>query len=449
MKSPATLRGVDLVLGLGAIAIVVIVGFQLWSARRALQKEDRAHQQHQQSVERNVQPVSLHPVVNLGACICTGACITACPEKDVLAIVDGKARLINPNACIGHGECLRACPVDAISLVLGTEKRGVEIPLLESDFQTNVPGLFIVGELGGMGLIYNAMTQGLQGVAAITKQPPPKTEGVHQLAIVGAGPAGIAAGLAALEAKLDFVIVDQESVGGTVLHYPRQKIVMTRPVQLPLYGPLKVSEVSKEALLAAWQEILAKTGLEVRTGVRVDEVKRDAAGVFELVTSAGPIRAHRVMLALGRRGSPRKLGVPGEALSKVCYRLLEPENYTGSHCLVVGGGDAAVEAAIALGDAGATVQLAYRGEVFDRIKPKNQERLDASAAAGKVTVLLKAQPKEIRPDMVALDVKGELREVKNDYVLIFAGGVLPTAFLEKAGVQVKTMKGEVFAPANR
>lgn len=439
----------DLVLGLGAAAIVLIVGFQLWTSRRAAQKEDRAHQQHQQSIERNVQPVSLHPVVNLGACICTGACITACPEKDVLAIVDGKARLINPNACIGHGECLRACPVDAISLVLGTEKRGVEIPLLASDFQTNVPGLFIVGELGGMGLIYNAMTQGLQAIKAMLKQPPAKAEGIHQLVIVGAGPAGIAAALAALEAKLDFVIVDQESVGGTVLHYPRQKIVMTRPVELPLYGLLKVTEVSKEALLAVWQEILTKTGLTVKTGVRVDDVKRDAAGVFELVTSAGPMRAQRVILALGRRGSPRKLGVPGEELSKVCYRLLEPENYAGSNCLVVGGGDSAIEAAIALSDAGATVQLAYRGEVFDRIKPKNQERLDTSSAAGKVTVLFKAQPKEIRADAVAIDVKGELRELKNDYVLIFAGGVLPTAFLEKAGVQVKTMKGELFAPANR
>ena len=436
----------DLVLGLGAAAIVLVVGFQIWSGRRAQRKEEDARAQHQQSISRNVQPVSLHPVVNLGACICSGACITACPEKDVLAIVEGKARLINPNACIGHGECVRACPVDAITLVLGTEKRGVDIPLLASDFQTNVPGLSIVGELGGMGLIYNAMTQGLQGVRAIVAQAPAKSEGIHQLAIVGAGPAGIAAALGALEAKLDFVIVDQESVGGTVLHYPRHKIVMTRPVELPLYGKLKVTEVSKEALLAVWEEILAKTGLKVRTGVRVDEVKRDAEGVFELITSTGPIRARKVMLAMGRRGSPRKLGVPGEELSKVCYRLLEPENYKDTHCLVVGGGDAAVEAAIALSGAGATVQLAYRGEVFDRIKPKNQERLDA---AGQVQVMFKTQVKHIRADAVVLDVGGESRELKNDYVLVFAGGVLPTAFLEKAGVTVKTMKGEAYAPANR
>ena len=439
----------DLVLALGAVAIALVVGLQLRSARRARSKEDEAQVRHQQTVERNVQPVSLHPQVNLGACIGSGACVTSCPEKDVIAVIGGKAQLVNPNACIGHGECLRACPVEAITLVLGTEKRGVEIPLLASDFQTNVAGLYIVGELGGMGLIYNAMTQGLQCMKAILQQPPAKSDGIHQLAIVGAGPAGLAAALAALEAKLDFVIVDQESVGGTVLQYPRHKIVMTRPVELPLYGKLKVTEVSKESLLAVWEGILAKTGLKVRTGVRVDDVKRDAEDVFELETNSGPIRARRVMLAMGRRGTPRKLGVPGEELPKVCYRLLEPENYRGAHCLVVGGGDAAIEAAIALSDSGATVHLAYRGEVFDRIKPKNQEKLDASSGAGKVTVLFKAQAKQIRTDVVALEVGGEVREVKNDYVLIFAGGVLPTAFLEKAGVQVKTMKGEAYAPANR
>jgi thioredoxin reductase (NADPH) len=440
---------VELVLGLGALAIVLVVGFQLWSARKAGQKEQMAAERHAQVLERNVQPVSLHPAVNLGACIGSGACVTSCPEKDVIAVIDGKAQLVNPTACIGHGACLRACPVDAITLVLGTEKRGVDIPLLATDFQTNVPGLFIVGELGGMGLIYNAMTQGLQCMRSILSAPPPKTPGVHQVVVVGAGPAGLAASLAALEAKLDFAVVDQESVGGTVLHYPRNKIVMTRPVELPLYGKLKVTEVSKEALLGTWNDILQKTGLTVKTQVRVDEVKMGADGIFDLTTSTGPMRAHRVVLALGRRGTPRKLGVPGEELSKVVYRLLEPENYKGSHCLVIGGGDAAIEAAIALGEAGATVHLAHRGDVFDRIKPKNQQKLDASTGAGKVKLLLKAQTKQIRPDAVALEVGGAAQEVKNDFVLIFAGGVLPTAFLEKAGVQVKTMKGEAYAPANR
>jgi thioredoxin reductase/NAD-dependent dihydropyrimidine dehydrogenase PreA subunit len=438
---------VDLVLGIGAAAVVLVVGLQLFWARRARRAEDAAHARHVSNLERGVQPVSLHPEVNLGACIGSGACVTSCPEKDVLAVVDGKARLVNPTACIGHGECLRACPVDAIKLVLGTEKRGVDIPLLATDFQTNVPGLYVVGELGGMGLIYNAMTQGMQCLKAITSKAPARVAGVHQLIIVGAGPAGLACGLAALEAKLDFAVVDQESIGGTVLQYPRHKIVMTRPVDLPLYGKLKVTEVSKEALLTTWQDIMAKSGLTVRTGVRVDHVKREGE-LFELETSAGKLRAQRVVLAMGRRGSPRKLGVTGEELPKVCYRLLEPENYRGSACLVVGGGDAAIEAAIALGEVGATVHLVHRGKVFDRIKPKNQERLDASAAAGRVSLLFEAQVKEIRAHDAAVEVGGAKQTLKNDYVLIFAGGVLPTAFLEKAGVQVRTMKGEAYAPAN-
>ncbi len=438
----------DLVLALGAAAILLVVGLQVWSASKARKAEDAAHQKHQKNVERNVQPVSLHPRVDLGACIGSGACVTSCPEKDVLAVIDGKAKLVNPTACIGHGECLRACPVEAIQLVIGTEKRGVDIPLLATDFQTNVPGLYIVGELGGMGLIYNAMTQGLQCLKALASSAPPRADGVHQVAIVGAGPAGLAAALGALDAKLDFVLLDQESVGGTVLQYPRHKIVMTKPVELPLYGKLKVTEVRKEALLEVWNDILAKTGLEVRTGIRVDDVKLAADGTFELGTSKGPIRAQRVVLAMGRRGTPRKLGVPGEELPKVCYRLLEPEEYAGTKCLVVGGGDAAVEAAMALGEAGATVHLVHRGKVFDRIKPKNQERLDAAIAARRVEVLLEAQTKLIRADAVTVDVGGVPRELPNDYVLIFAGGVLPTAFLEKAGVKVKTMKGEAYAPAN-
>src|SRR6185436_7036867 len=163
------MRAVELVLGIGAAVIVVIVAYQLFSARKQAKHEEAAHERHQLVVERKIDPMSLHPAVNEGACIASGACVTSCPEKDVLAVIDGKARLVNPTACIGHGACLRACPVDAITLVLGTEKRGVDIPLLATDFQTNVPGLYIVGELGGMGLIYNAMTQGLQCLEAIAR----------------------------------------------------------------------------------------------------------------------------------------------------------------------------------------------------------------------------------------------------------------------------------------
>lgn len=439
-----------MILLLGGVLVVAIVVLSVVVGRKELKEEAKSREDFARTIRQGAQPPSLHPKIDLAKCIGCAACANACPEEGVLAVLDGKARVVHPTSCIGHGECMRSCPTDAIRLVLGTEKRGVDIPIVAADFQTNVPGLYVVGELGGMGLIYNAMTQGLQCMRGIVKDAPPRMPGVYQVVIVGAGPAGLAASLLALESKLEFVTVDQESIGGTVLQFPRQKIVMTRPVTLPLYGSVKVSSVAKEALLEIWNDILAKTGLEVRTRVRVEAVVKGNDGIFDLATSAGSLRAQRVVLALGRRGSPRKLGIPGEELSKVTYRLLEPEHYQATRCLVIGGGDSAVEAAVALGEAGAKTHLSYRGEVFDRIKPKNQERLDRAVASGRVTVLMKTVAKEIRAGSVVLEACGSemTSELDNDYVLIFAGGVLPTAFLEKAGVTVQTFKGEEFAPAN-
>lgn len=434
-----------------AIAATAIAGILVWTVvsivsarRRAL--ELRADLERSRAL--GAQPASLHPRVNLDVCIGSGACIDACPEDNVIAIIDGQARLANPTACIGHGECLRACPVRAIELVIGSEKRGVDIPLLAADYETNVPGLFIVGELGGMGLIYNAMAQALQCMRRIAANPPPRQPGIHQVLIVGAGPAGLAATVAARKAELDYVTLDQESMGGTVLQYPRHKIVMTRAIELPLYGRLKLSSVQKEDLLALWHDIVAQTGVSIRERQRVQTVTRGADGVFDVVTSEGTLRTQRVVLAMGRRGSPRKLDIPGEDSAKVTYRLLEPENYRDKRCLVVGGGDAGVEAAIALAEAGASVHLAHRGQVFDRIKAKNQGRLDEALAASRLEVLYSTRPLTIGADSVQIEVAGAARELPNDYVLVFAGGVLPTAFLEAAGVKITTFRGEVFAPAN-
>jgi len=393
-------------------------------------------------------PASLHPVIDEGRCIGSGTCAQVCPESDVLAVLDGKAVVVNPTSCIGHGECLRACPVDAITLVLGNHRRGVDIPFVAADFQTNVPGLYVVGELGGMGLIYNATTQALQCMEGVVRDPPAPVDGAHQVLIVGAGPAGIAASLAAKEAGLDFVTVDQEEPGGTVLQFPRHKIVMTKPVTLPLYGKLRVTEVRKEALLETWMDILQTTGLQVRTKVKVDSVHRGDDGVFTVGTTKGELRASRVVLAMGRRGSPRKLGVPGEDKAKVTYRLVDPEFYEGKDVLVVGGGDSAVESAIAMGDHGARVRLSYRKGSFSRIKKKNQRRLDAAVAAGQVELLLNTNVTAIGDDEVELSGEAGPVTLANDYVLIFAGGVLPTKFLKAAGVEIETYRGEAYAPAN-
>lgn len=438
----------DYILVAGAIGIAMVVIVTTVSIQRQRATEMKARDAYQQTLARGALPASLHPVVDLDACIGSGSCVQVCPENDVLALLEGKARLVNPSACIGHGECRTACPVDAITLVLGTERRGVDIPMVRGDYQTEVEGLYIVGELGGMGLIYNAMSQALQCVDGLRRGLPKPMTGVHQLVIVGAGPAGLAASAAALHAQLDFVTLDQESIGGTVLHYPRQKVVMTRPIELPGYGKVKMATIEKEELLEIWHDVIKKTGLKVRTQTTVTAVQRSDVGIFSVETSEGVFRAQRVILALGRRGTPRKLEVPGEERAKVTYRLMEPERYVGRRCLVVGGGDSAVEAAIALGDAGAKVHLAHRRKVFDRIKPKNEERLEAASVDGRVSVLYEARVERIEETAVVVQCKEQTQELANDFVFVMVGGVLPTAFLKAAGVQIESYRGQAFAPAN-
>jgi len=387
------------------------------------------------------EPASLHPVIDPLRCIGCGSCASACPEHTVLGLINRKAELINPTACVGHGACKVACPEDAITLVFGTEKRGVDIPLVKPNFETNVPGLFIAGELGGMGLIRNSVEQGRQALESVAK-----LKGIGQgqgldVVIVGAGPAGFAASLAAMERKLRFVTLEQDTVGGTVAHFPRGKVVMTAPMNLPLYGKVKLSETRKEALLELWQSVQRKTGLEINEGERVEEIHRDGDG-FMVKTNRGSHRTRAVLLAIGRRGTPRKLGVPGEDLSKVVYRLIDPEQYRGRHVLVVGGGDSALEAATSIAEEpDTTVSLSYRSEAFSRCKEKNRRKVQDMEAAGRLQVLLQSQVKEITADGVSLEHKGEPVQFPNDAVIVCAGGVLPTPFLKSIGIEVETKFG--------
>jgi thioredoxin reductase (NADPH) len=385
------------------------------------------------------EPASLHPVVGSNACIGSGSCVTACPEQ-ALGIIDGKARLINPSACIGHGACMSACPVDAIQLVFGTERRGIDIPYLKPNFESNVPGIFIAGELGGMGLIRKAAEQGRQSMEAIRAL----AGGAHELdvVIVGAGPAGIAAGLGAVAHRLRYVIVEQEdSLGGAVYHYPRNKIAMTAPVTLPIIGKVKMGEISKESLLGFWQDVVAKTQLQIRFQERMENIERDGSG-FVVTTTSGTYRTRAVLLAIGRRGTPRKLGVPGEEQAKVVYRLIDPEQYRGQHVLVIGGGDSALEAALALSEQpGTSVALSYRGDAFNRVKEKNRLRLQEAGAAGRLKVLLKSNVIGIAANKVALEYAGRAVELRNDAVIVNAGGVLPTELLKKVGIAFETKFG--------
>jgi len=419
------------------VPLVLVVGYYL---RRTKRREAEHSAAWQGAVESGLtEPASLHPVIDPRRCLGSRGCETACPEK-AIGMIGGKAQLINPAHCIGHGACKAACPHDAIQLVFGTAKRGVDIPQVNPDFETNVPGIFIAGELGGMGLIRKAVEQGRQAIDSIAKRKGGNF--AFDVVIVGAGPAGIAASLGAMEKKLKFVTVEQEdSFGGTVYHYPRNKVVMTAPVQLPLIGKMKFGEVSKETLLEFWQGVLKKTGLQVNMFERMETIRPNGQG-FVVKTSKHEYHTRSVLLAIGRRGTPRKLGVSGEEQPKVVYRLIDAEQYRGQHVLVVGGGDAALEAALACADErGTSVTLSYRSEAFGRVKPKNRERLEAAEKAGRLRVLLQSNVKKIGAKDVALEQQGKKIEMANDAVIVCAGGVLPTPFLKEIGILVETKYG--------
>jgi thioredoxin reductase/ferredoxin len=416
-----------------------LAAFVWYIARRRRNEREGSARLHRAIEAGFNEPASLHPVIDPSRCLNSRACVAACPEK-AIGIVDGKARLVNAGACIGHGACMTACPHGAIRLVFGTSRRGMDIPFVKPNFETNVPSLFIAGELGGMGLIRKAVEQGRQAVESIAKL---KGGGFpYDVVIVGAGPAGISASLAAKEKNLKFATLEQEdSFGGTVYHYPRNKVVMTAPVQLPIVGKMKFAEVSKERLMEFWKGVVKRTELKINFFERMETVKPYGQG-FIVRTSKQEYRTRSILLAIGRRGTPRKLAVRGEEQAKVVYSLIDPEQYRGQHVLVVGGGDSALEAAIACArEPGTTVTLSYRSEAFSRVKQKNRESLQQAEATRKLKVLLSSNVEAIGADAVALDQGGKNIRLKNDAVIVCAGGILPTPFLKEIGVQIDTKYG--------
>jgi thioredoxin reductase/NAD-dependent dihydropyrimidine dehydrogenase PreA subunit len=434
---------VDFTLVIYILPMLAIWGWYLhrrWSAER------RNRTARQEAVTAGLaEPVSLHPVIDPSLCVGCAACVRACPEQPehiVLGLIAGKASLISAGDCIGHGACRAACPVGAISLVFGSERRGVDIPTLTPEFETSVPGIFIAGELGGMGLIRNALEQGRRAVETIAARSAAGSDPqVLDLVIVGAGPAGFSASLTAMSKRMRFATVEQDSLGGCVFQYPRGKVVMTQPAELPMIGKVRFRNTSKEDLLAFWQEVERKTGVQIRYKERVESIAQTPAGFF-VRTTRGELRARHVLLAIGRRGTPRKLGVDGEQLPKVVYRMIDADQYRGKRVLVVGGGDSALEAAASIAELEHTeVTLSYRGDAFTRAKAKNRERVQQAAASGKLRSLLKSNVLRIEPDAVVMDCDGSQQRLPNDAVIVSAGGLLPTAFLQSLGIAVETKHG--------
>jgi thioredoxin reductase (NADPH) len=430
-----------LIYSLVAILCIGTVAFYLFKKRKESRIVDEKIRNAKESGLH--EPVSLHPYIDVNSCIQTGACISACPEKDIIGIRNGKATIINASQCIGHGACFLACPTEAISLRIGTEKRGFDLPHINQNFETNVPGIYIAGELGGMGLIKNAVEQGRQAAENIVRNLNKNHQAGYDLIIIGAGPAGISACLTAKKHGKKFLLLEQDSLGGTVFTFPRKKIVMTSPMDLPLFGKIKLFETTKTELLELWQTVLKKNNITVHENSKVEVIISEDC-IFKVITSKGEeYTAANVLLAIGRRGTPRKLNIPGETKEKVAYRLLEPEGISGKDIIVVGGGDSAIESALLLADENRVI-LSYRNEVFSRIKPRNSEALNNAMAKGKLDVRLNTNLISIEDDSITLAVNkdGTQIKLKNDLVYIFAGGELPTQFLEKAGIKIEKKFGE-------
>jgi thioredoxin reductase/NAD-dependent dihydropyrimidine dehydrogenase PreA subunit len=421
--------------------LLILAVYFYWYRRR----ERKSAQTRLQAIESGLSdPASLHPIIDRNKCIGCKSCVFACPQQlghDVLGIFHGKAELLEPANCIGHGACKTVCPVGAITLVFGTEKRGVDIPQVDDHFETNVSGIYIAGELGGMGLIRNGIEQGKTAMQALSKNLPKSSNNTHQVIIVGAGPAGLAATLKAQELGLNYLTLDQESLGGTVYKYPRGKIVMTQPVDLPITGKMHFKETTKEELLEFWKGVKDKTGIKIQYHELVANVATRDGG-FELETNRGQYSTDRVLLAIGRRGTPRKLGVPGEDLPKVVYSLIDPEQYLGKKVLIVGGGDSALEAALSIADAGGTeVSISYRSDSFSRAKAKNRERIDNYAAASRIKLYLSSNVTGITANEVELEQEGQTVKIANEAIIVNAGGILPTGFLKDIGISVETKYG--------
>lgn len=353
-----------------------------------------------------------------------------------------------------------------------------KLPLVNEDYSTNIPGLYVVGDLTGIPLLKFSSDSGARVVKNFLadedfkrQKSEEKTKGVVDLVIVGAGVSGMASALEARKAGLSFEILEATEPFSTIVNFPKGKPIYTYPRDMTPAGDLQFSATVKEPLVDELKEQTLRRGIEPRIA-RVERViRRD--DFFEVVIPDGEnLLARRVIIGIGRSGNFRKLGVPGEDLDKVFNRLHDPKDFCGQNVLVVGGGDTALETAIALAQCGGYVSLSYRKDEFSRPKPENIERLNklisnpmaavgvetptservttstgafipSDHAPGKIKLLLKTKVKSVTENEVSLvDADGKGVSIPNQAVFTMIGREAPLDFIRRSGVKIK---GEVGA----
>ncbi len=418
-------------LALGGLAILVMVTFTMLSARK----------RHHVAPAAVVGPRVLVHDINDDRCTGCDACVAVCPTN-VLDLVANKSRVLRFQDCIQCEACMFACPTEALVMFPeGATPPPLKIPEIDENFQTAVPGQYLIGEVAGKPLVKNAANLGRAVVEHMlsTGMYPGALGGgpdTVDVAIIGSGPGGLSAALTCIQKGLSYVVLDKEQmIASTIARYPKGKLVMAEPYDTENLSLLPVFDSSKEQLIPIWKELIERVRLQVKLGESVETVQRSSQG-FEIRTTVATYHAQRVVLSIGTRGKPRTLQVPGENLPKVFSLLEDPDEWQGRSVLVVGGGDSACEAALALADAGAKVTISYRGRGFNRAQPKNKQSIERYAAEGRIKAKLGSQVLQFDPDSVTIALAdGTQKRYPNEAAFVLIGADPPVAWLEKVGVR--------------
>jgi thioredoxin reductase/ferredoxin len=444
VPSPGPFRsGAPFALALGLAALVV--GVRRRSAATAPANSSRVPR------PARAEPRALNtaklPLIDATRCLGCHACVDACPYP-ALAVKRYVAVLERPAACCGAGPCEASCPNGSLRLV--TRSAPVRGPRLSAELEVpERPGLFVAGDATGGTLIRNAVRQGTSVARVVAERFGPQLRtrapapGAIDLLIVGAGPAGLAAGLVAQRLGLSVLLLDQAGMAASIRRFSRQKLVLDAAALSDEKPALWLGDATKEELVERWQHAVRKARLAVREGTRVLEVRRSSdalAYVVRAEQSAGESSefvARTVLLAVGTRGTPRSLDAPvAEAASpRVHYELSDARAFEGKRCVVVGLGDVAMETAVALAAQPNTeVTLLHRGSGFGRGSPRNIDRVARLAATGRIRLLWEARVTAVRAVSLEIEVAGASRNMNYDAAFVHIGALPARSLLESSGV---------------